>query len=457
MNTGCCTTDNCTPVEPAVAAISTVTNGLSCPACFSLTSTVCLSDVRTQCTGTENVCASYSMRNASVTSGPYLLMEGCATENVCVTNSGIVSTITNGPFSMNITCLNASITIPTTRLTCISCSANSQALCSGPSITCPSTADVCISTYTQTQILQFGLANWTLTRGCGQLSQCNQPQYLTNDHMTVRINTGCCTTDNCTPPQPTEAVVSTVINGLVCPSCFSLTSTVCLADATTHCTGTENQCVTYSTSSVTDPSKPYLLAEGCATQGICSNFVGIISSTIVGTTVTNISCSNAAIGPIISTITPVITTITTPPTTQTFSLSCISCTSSSQAPCTGPSITCPSTSDVCTSVYTETQIIDLGTTAWTLVRGCGQPSVCNQPRYLSNQQLTVNMNTSCCTTNNCFPGEPLGKYLYPDLRPNNAKDLSTPIIYSLIIPNRNTTFSILIKSVIWTGMHTILI
>ncbi|XP_068098434.1 urokinase plasminogen activator surface receptor-like [Hyperolius riggenbachi] len=389
-------------------------DGYARPA-FSLSSSTCVPGAKTVCTGNETRCSTYTITSVSGPKTP-LLISGCATKTVCVDSVGVTLTSIIGGVITNVTCQNAtdylasSTTVASTTttknhaLTCISCSTVSMSLCTGASITCPA-GDVCTSTYTKISLLESGITSWTLVRGCGPSTGCNQPVTLSNVYTKVSMNTGCCTTDNCTPGEPAVAAISTVTNGLSCPACVSFTNFRCPSDVTTQCTGTENVCASFSmiiNASVT--SGPYLLMEGCATENVCDHNSGIVSTIVNGQFSINITCLNATISI---------------PTTR---LNCISCSADSQALCSGPSITCPSTADVCISTYTQTQIIELGITSWTLVRGCGQPSVCNQPRYLSNQQLTVNMNTSCCTTNNCYPGEPLGKYLYPDLRPNNAKD-----------------------------------
>ncbi|XP_068098431.1 uncharacterized protein [Hyperolius riggenbachi] len=397
INTGCCTTNDCTPVEPIQPVISSVTNGLVCPSCFSLTSRVCIPDTTTTCTGNEAVCATYSTTNTSVTSGPYLLMMGCASTNLCGNTNGVMSSTIIGDITVNVTC-NTTKNQP---LTCISCSNTTLTPCTGSSITCPSTTDVCTTTYTVSTLQVLGITSYVQVRGCGPPSVCNQPKTLSNTYITTNINTGCCTTNYCTPQQPAVTANTAVRNGLVCPSCFSLTSSTCVPDAKTACTGNETRCSTYTLTRVSAPTTPYLIITGCATKNLCTNSVGVASTSITGGVITNVTCQNATVCLANST--------TVAPTTTTKSpyISCVSCTSPSQTLCTGTSISCPSLNDVCMSTYTETKLLDYGLTSWTLVRGCGLPSQCNQPKSLSNNNVTVDLNTACCSTDNCNPGEPI--------------------------------------------------
>ncbi|XP_068098429.1 uncharacterized protein [Hyperolius riggenbachi] len=394
-------------------AISTVKNGLICPACFSLTSYACIPDTTTHCTGNEIECATYSMHNNSVTSGPYIIMVGCTTANLCTAPIGVMSSIVIGNIVENITCFNptgqfglSTTTVPTTpaatssSIFCVSCSSESQALCSGPLIQCPA-GEVCTSTYTET--VYYGQIIWTLVRGCGKTTECNQPKTVSNQFMTVSMNTGCCSTSVCTPTEPVVQAISTVKNGLTCPSCFSLTSYACIPDTRTVCTGNEIQCATYSMHNTSVTSGPYIIMLGCATANLCTEPNGVMSSIVIGNIIENITCYNPSGSFNIST-----TTVPTTSAATSARIFCVSCSSESQTLCSGPLIQCPA-GEVCTSTYTETQYY--GQTIWTLVRGCGQTTECNQPKTVSNEFMSVSMNTGCCSTTDCIPAEPVGKYL----------------------------------------------
>ncbi|XP_069803822.1 phospholipase A2 inhibitor gamma subunit B-like isoform X2 [Dendropsophus ebraccatus] len=178
-------------------------------------------------------------------------------------------------------------------LTCISCTSTTQTPCTGSAITCAATEDVCTSIYTETKLTVYGITTYAIVRGCGVSSECNNPKSLSNQFMAVDINTGCCNTDNCTPAAPIVTPVNTNTNGLVCPSCFTLTSSTCVPDTKIDCTGSENKCTTYSISTLTNPPKPIMAMAGCATTNMCSNYNGTASSSITGQMNISIGCSNA--------------------------------------------------------------------------------------------------------------------------------------------------------------------
>ncbi|XP_077312847.1 phospholipase A2 inhibitor NAI-like [Lithobates pipiens] len=179
-------------------------------------------------------------------------------------------------------------------LTCISCSSTSPSLCTGSSVTCTGASELCTTIYTTTTVELFGKSTTTysLTRGCGQISECNQQKTLRNQIMAVNINTGCCLADNCDTTEPI-ATISTLPNGLECPACFQLSSASCVPSTTVACTGLETQCTTYSLSTDGVPSKPYMAMEGCATQNLCTNYTGTTSTNTNGSLRINITCDNA--------------------------------------------------------------------------------------------------------------------------------------------------------------------
>ncbi|XP_056399898.1 phospholipase A2 inhibitor gamma subunit B-like [Hyla sarda] len=190
-------------------------------------------------------------------------------------------------------------------LTCISCTSTTQTPCTGSAVTCAATEDVCTSIYTETKLTVYGITSYAIVRGCGASSECDNPKSLSNQFMTVDINTGCCQSNNCTPA---AAIVTpnTVTNNLACPSCFTLTSSTCVPDSQIECTGSEIKCTTYSITTLTDPSRPILAMAGCASENMCSNYNGTASSSVTGQMNISIGCSNATVSPsaISSTITP---------------------------------------------------------------------------------------------------------------------------------------------------------
>ncbi|XP_040183305.1 phospholipase A2 inhibitor subunit gamma B-like isoform X2 [Rana temporaria] len=179
-------------------------------------------------------------------------------------------------------------------LSCISCASSDASLCTGSSVTCNGANELCTTIYTTTTIEIFTTTSTThaLTRGCGQISECNQQKTLSNQAMTVNINTGCCNADNCNTTEPT-ATINTQPNGLECPSCFQLQAATCVPTSKVACTGAETRCTTYSMTSDSVPSKAFLAMEGCATENLCANYNGTTSTSTLGAIRINITCDKA--------------------------------------------------------------------------------------------------------------------------------------------------------------------
>ncbi|XP_044133698.1 phospholipase A2 inhibitor gamma subunit B-like [Bufo gargarizans] len=181
-------------------------------------------------------------------------------------------------------------------LMCISCTSTTRTPCTGSAVTCASTEDVCTYIFTETKIRAHRLTTYTVVRGCGQSSECNRKS-LSNQIMTVEINTACCKADKCTPVAPIVSSGNASKNGLICPSCFSVTSSTCVPDTKIQCTGNETRCSTYSISTTTKPPKPVLSMAGCATENMCSNYTGTATSSVTGKMNISIGCSNATVNP----------------------------------------------------------------------------------------------------------------------------------------------------------------
>ncbi|XP_044134662.1 phospholipase A2 inhibitor gamma subunit B-like [Bufo gargarizans] len=182
-------------------------------------------------------------------------------------------------------------------LMCISCTSTTRAPCTGSAVTCASTEDVCTYIFTETKIRAYGLTTNSVVRGCGQSSECNNRKSLSNQFMTVEINTACCKADKCSPVAPIVSTGNANKNGLICPSCFSLTSSTCVPDTEIQCTGQQTRCSTYSMSTTTNPPNPVLSMAGCATENMCSNYTGTATSSATGQINVSIRCSNAEVGP----------------------------------------------------------------------------------------------------------------------------------------------------------------
>ncbi|MEE6481801.1 hypothetical protein FKM82_012994 [Ascaphus truei] len=150
-------------------------------------------------------------------------------------------------------------------------------------------------------MITYGTKSHVIARGCGYSAECDQPRKgYSNQYITVQISTGCCTGDSCTPTVPTVPPSNPEINGLRCPSCFSITSDQCDPMNNTECKGTENKCISYTLSN-TGGQKTAMAIYGCTTENLCSNFNGNITSTVAGTEKISIACTNATVIPNIGT------------------------------------------------------------------------------------------------------------------------------------------------------------
>uniref|UniRef100_A0A8C5QVD3 UPAR/Ly6 domain-containing protein n=1 Tax=Leptobrachium leishanense TaxID=445787 RepID=A0A8C5QVD3_9ANUR len=56
IGSSCCNTDNCTPSQPTLPAVSSQSNNLTCRTCISASSASCYTSDTIQCTGNENMC-----------------------------------------------------------------------------------------------------------------------------------------------------------------------------------------------------------------------------------------------------------------------------------------------------------------------------------------------------------------------------------------------------------------
>ncbi|KAG8570110.1 hypothetical protein GDO81_014711 [Engystomops pustulosus] len=169
-------------------------------------------------------------------------------------------------------------------LSCIECGSSSSP-CSGTSVTCPSDF-VCASTLAETTI---GRATYnTFIRTCESIRTCNMKGNFATHESKYRFATTCCSTDDCTPPDPTLIPSNNVPNGRVCPVCESLNSTACDSHQTLTCTGNENKCVLFTT--VTGDSSSSAIM-GCATQSYCDQGNYSLSDGRI-TTAINVICSD---------------------------------------------------------------------------------------------------------------------------------------------------------------------
>ncbi|KAM4652878.1 phospholipase A2 inhibitor and Ly6/PLAUR domain-containing protein-like [Discoglossus pictus] len=170
------------------------------------------------------------------------------------------------------------IATPGYSLSCTECQGTSS--CTGSSVTC-TTGQVCLSLYISSSV--GGVSIESFSRSCGLQSECNIQRSLSNSDLKMKYGSSCCNTDNCTPSTPTLPSDSSQLNGQVCQSCVSASSTWCYSGSTVKCTGNETMCALQSTSL----SGSQAAIRGCATKSICD----LSSSSIV-----QYSCTSGSIG-----------------------------------------------------------------------------------------------------------------------------------------------------------------
>ncbi|XP_031762295.1 phospholipase A2 inhibitor subunit gamma B-like [Xenopus tropicalis] len=140
--------------------------------------------------------------------------------------------------------------------------------CDGGSIRCPA------GNFCGTSLIEVtrkdGLRFYSVRRNCCYLDKCQQSFHYSHTNYRSRQQINCCTTDNCTPPEPTWLGVKdeSETNGLSCPTCV-YPSFDCLAKGDIECVGEENKCYnliqTYEGIGVT----AIRTFRGCGTESLC--------------------------------------------------------------------------------------------------------------------------------------------------------------------------------------------
>ncbi|XP_069496923.1 phospholipase A2 inhibitor and Ly6/PLAUR domain-containing protein-like [Ambystoma mexicanum] len=202
-------------------------------------------------------------------------------------------------FSMRTICLIAgflaALLTKGNTLSCVQCVSLVDSACTGSSVTCPALSDACVSRYTLTTTsLSSASKRNVFGRDCGvQSEDCNRTDSLTAQMLTLRIQSTCCSTDNCQPAVPKVPIVTKERNGVTCRSCLSVISINCYSGDKIDCTGMERKCA-YRRVKVTGATKSFTAVRGCATPRLCAT--GNTIRTALGvTTETQMTCSDSSI------------------------------------------------------------------------------------------------------------------------------------------------------------------
>ncbi|XP_053547185.1 phospholipase A2 inhibitor and Ly6/PLAUR domain-containing protein-like [Bombina bombina] len=176
-------------------------------------------------------------------------------------------------------------------LSCIQCNSFNDTPCIGNSQTCSSSNDVCASTL----IHQTG-DMWHSSffiRYCANVKECDKSGIVSNLYTTTLSSTKCCNFDNCSPPAPSLPSQNNTENELICPSYFDAKLEACDIKNYTKCTGDQNRCIRYSTTTTLASSKSSLYVGGCSTESLCLISNSYISAPRLTLEVKR-SCSNKA-------------------------------------------------------------------------------------------------------------------------------------------------------------------
>ncbi|XP_073457869.1 uncharacterized protein [Aquarana catesbeiana] len=264
-------------------------------------------------------------------------------------------------------CLLCVLITPGHSLSCINCMAKNS--CMGPSEICPSNYS-CGMAYRETT--EGGKSQTTYLRSCVPTSKCNKLGSISYTGGTMKMGISCCNIDNCTPPLPQWPAPSSQANGLVCPSCRSLTRNQCNQETNIQCTGSEKTCLFESTTSGS--------AMGCSTPTLCDVEEYSYKSTIYNELM-QFFCF--------------------PATSSTAKgTSCVVCSS-------GNSLTCNSSLSVippnsrCASAYVISTTN--GTKSYRVIRSWAPVSKCNITGSMTVAGTKYLMGISCCDGDGCTP------------------------------------------------------
>ncbi|XP_068099399.1 phospholipase A2 inhibitor gamma subunit B-like [Hyperolius riggenbachi] len=158
-------------------------------------------------------------------------------------------------------------------LECAQCANTTHKNCKPTLSKCNSKEDACISYFEKTTI---GVKETTVfMRLCGTCDKY-KPSAVRFHKGTVKSNSTCCNSTNCTPPIPTIAPdkpaakdVKFKGNNVTCKSCYATTKS-CDCNLFVECTGEERKCIHRFTTLTGGPG--YTVAvRGCASAEMCED------------------------------------------------------------------------------------------------------------------------------------------------------------------------------------------
>ncbi|XP_029432609.1 phospholipase A2 inhibitor subunit gamma B-like [Rhinatrema bivittatum] len=168
-------------------------------------------------------------------------------------------------------CLLSALVAPGTSLQCQQCTSMNSNTCSSPPQECQSLHTHCISMLKET-ITGVGSSKMvTLIRSCGTNKHCDKVTSITAGSYHMMTMFKCCTKENCNTQQMSMPRTETDVNGLSCPSCYSLSSHTCDRKENTTCKGAEDRCIEYDVTVKTGTMEAKSAVHGCATRNLCES------------------------------------------------------------------------------------------------------------------------------------------------------------------------------------------
>ncbi|XP_031761851.1 uncharacterized protein LOC108648133 [Xenopus tropicalis] len=252
----CCNTDNCTPLEPAIASImkpkNSTRNGVLCPACYKndFKKAVCPSNASMACTGDETTCIAVNHTT--------FVSKGCGTPGVCQFFGNLHYEFKEIDKASPLSVVNS--------LLCPVYHSVTDASYIYP-VHCENGEDVCLTEKLWT--INDKRNTFELIRRCGKAAECSRVGTYSSSTKRFAINTTCCNSSMCLPPIPMFPLQTATENGLACPTCFASNSRRCTEEDPLKCVGNENRCIRYVKNEYYEKDWQIHCFAGCTTESIC--------------------------------------------------------------------------------------------------------------------------------------------------------------------------------------------
>ncbi|XP_072282448.1 phospholipase A2 inhibitor and Ly6/PLAUR domain-containing protein-like [Pyxicephalus adspersus] len=161
-------------------------------------------------------------------------------------------------------------------LRCWQCSSYNDTNCNGKITECPASLGACATTLIRNRGLRW--TSYFQIKSCVNMSECFSHGRVTGLYEEKSFNTSCCFSDNCNTYVPALPVVNLTLNGLLCPSYVATRMEPCDFKNVSACTGDQDRCVRYSSTTTIGSSKSSLFFGGCASESVCVTEKSFVSA-----------------------------------------------------------------------------------------------------------------------------------------------------------------------------------